>query len=824
MTDKLEKLARTRRKEPAQEAIVEDKDRLNQRMSNLIHLLIELKKGWNGRPAPEVGVTEKINLTQPLPPSIPQYGQTALHELEQIIQELNQVANEQGNYSTGKMRAREERMQAMQKLQEQSQAQEQPAATPEPTQEQRQAAFDDMLLVKVASNKLTRLWAHVVAPFSSEKGRGERLEMLRGLARVDSNLRDLEEAILKGDPGILEAVEIAKQLYIDARVSFFDSLRKNLYEMNQSAEKQLADIKSEMKEAKIKAELKTKPTEPLEGGPVTAPDSKKPTKTTPASKPDDDAAFQKVQKRIDDLEGKIQQAINKETKPAETPAVPPAVAPEVAPPAKATEVNKPTAPAPVPEEPLHDGTVQVPDNSLEAPPVSPPPPEPAAVQEPAAPAAPEPVAVKPETVRPEPKPADKGPITPHDDLESWWGGYLLVHNSIKNNAELVKKLKSLDTKKAEQELRKHVNDGMENLGFVGPYKRDKSRKIYLNVAKAMRTAKGLPVDITEEAPAVVAPVEAPVQEVQPLEVVQEEAAQEAETASQPAPGITLQDYTKFVMDNVSGWWKKFFQPIMSVKNRPNAPSQWLDILDPKVFELQVHVEHMNELETKYDLEVSYLEFLYIIGEIQAILNAFTVEEQAKNTNPNFEYGSLLDPVRIEGQAKTFVQLHRKDLNAVGSMYETSLASYGSRLSRFVKRMLQNVSGGKDRGVRLKADQEVRSSRKNLQTIMDNLEKRNINFRSLISSSSGFLESMGNLYDRLADLADMYNARIKIEKAKHKMQKSRMPYDVITSIESLRRIGNTFRKDISITQSLEIYEKELAEISDQLDALNEGENE
>ena len=805
MTDELKKLGRTRRREPQQEAIVESKDKLNQDMSNLIHLLIELKKGWNGRPAPEVGVTEKINLTQPLPASIPQYGKTALNELEKIIQELNHVAKEQGDYSSNKMRAREQRMFAMQKLQEQTQ-QEAPRVTPEPTQEQRQAAFDRLLLVKTASNKLTRLWAHIVAPFASEKGRRERLEMLRGLGRMETNLREIEESVLKGDPGILEAVELAKQTYIDSRASFFDTFRKNLSLMVKATEEELKNTEKEVKNTKFNKEPPPQP--PLAGVSTTYPDANKPgtsggrnapaTSTTPSG------------------------SANTSTPPGITQPVATDIPPDVSPPG----TGAPTVGTVTPNVVSYDAIIsQLEDLSKNVKEIkeqgngepSESPTKNAPVQFPDVNANPKPEAVVENTPEQEDQTketAKKDLITPLKDsesLEKWWAFYFHLYNGMKNNKELVNTLNTLDEKERNLKIKKIVNDQMERFGFVGAYDTHNG-ETYLDIVREIRKENDEPINMaTPETP-------------------QEAAQEEAETASTPSPGVTLEDYTEFVMRSVHQWWKMFYNPIITIRHDASTPKPWMKKINIKLRDLEVSVDDIKALQhdvnTKAELEKAYLDFLFSVGEVQALFDAFRVEEEAKKRNPDFEYGSLLNDASIQSNADTFVEMHKRDLQAISSMYQASLVSYGSRLSRFMKRMLQHVSGGKDKDLRLKVDREVRESRKNLQAMMDNLENRHINFRSLTSSSAAFLKSIANTYDRLADLADMYNSRMRIQRSKLRVQNSRMPFDFISSVEvnNIRRMGDSFRKDISTVQNLEDTEQKLSDIQAKMYELQENDGE
>ena len=238
----IEVYARQERKNPQQKAIVNSKDLINRRTSKLISLLIALKRGWNGGPSPDLGV-DKFNLTQPIPDVIPATGDSAVQELSDIIQTLRQIKALQDNYSV----SRAQRADKLKQVQEQTTKPTAPSN--DNTQQVAAAAVVDEFL-KTASNPLTRIWTYITAynPFVSEKNRGQRLYLLKSLARIDNNLRDIEDNVLSiGESSLLDSIYIAKQLYSDAKSSFFGEFRKNIEEMLVSTNNQLEALKEELK-------------------------------------------------------------------------------------------------------------------------------------------------------------------------------------------------------------------------------------------------------------------------------------------------------------------------------------------------------------------------------------------------------------------------------------------------------------------------------------------------------------------------------------------------------------------------------------------------
>lgn len=232
------KRQRAKRKNQQQEAIVSGKDTINERTTKLISLMKAVKSGWNGGPSPELGV-EKFNLTQPIPDVVVGSGDAALHELSEIVQMLKQIKTLQDTYAN----AHAQRAEKLKQIQPQQQE------TTAPTTTVSAALVANEYLLKVASNPLTRIWSHITAynPFISEKNRGERLALLRSLARMNDGLKDLEDHILStNESSIFDSVYLAKQLYIDAKSSFFATFRKNIDSIITETDKELTTVLEEV--------------------------------------------------------------------------------------------------------------------------------------------------------------------------------------------------------------------------------------------------------------------------------------------------------------------------------------------------------------------------------------------------------------------------------------------------------------------------------------------------------------------------------------------------------------------------------------------------
>src|SRR5690606_4722491 len=241
----VEKRAKARqrapRKDQSQESILQMKDEINARTSRLIELLKKTKSGLNGGPAPDIGV-EKYKLTDPMPSEVAQSGRVAIQELNSILEGIQRADQMQDDYAAERVQRLYERTQKMQEIQ----------------QDVEVKAALDLLIRKEASNKLTRLWANIVAPFGSEKGKAERLSLLNALGRVDNNLQEVEDKVLSNDPSILDAIHLSKNLYADAKATFFSPFRANLKEMLETSNSISSDLLKSVKEQERKLDEKKK--------------------------------------------------------------------------------------------------------------------------------------------------------------------------------------------------------------------------------------------------------------------------------------------------------------------------------------------------------------------------------------------------------------------------------------------------------------------------------------------------------------------------------------------------------------------------------------
>lgn len=94
----MEKLARKKSSDPAQEALRQEKDNWNRSVSALIAGLIVLKKGFNGRGDARVGLPPS-SIKEPLPGQIGEYLSHIVDDFQQVVHDGKNIIEHQSQYS-----------------------------------------------------------------------------------------------------------------------------------------------------------------------------------------------------------------------------------------------------------------------------------------------------------------------------------------------------------------------------------------------------------------------------------------------------------------------------------------------------------------------------------------------------------------------------------------------------------------------------------------------------------------------------------------------------------------------------------------------------
>jgi len=627
----MEVYAKQERKSPEQRAIVHNKDLINKRTSKLISLLIDLKKGWNGGPSPNLGV-EKFNLTQPIPDVVVGSGDAAVHELSDIVQTLRQIKSLQDNYSVSRAHRAE-------KLKQVQVPEEPPVAPAQAPEQQIVAAVAEELFKKTASNPFTRILSHLVAynPFfiTKEKDRGQRLALLRSLARVNDNLKDIEDKILSTEESsILDSVYIAKQLYSDAKSSFFGVFRSNIDEMLVSTNAEFEDLKKKI-EQKKKTEKHVTDKGPLLQDPNMV-----------------------ILEAVEEAQSIINEPIVSEPQPSNKP-----------------ELNK--------------GQVTLPSK---------------------------------------------------DELES--------------------------TSEKPEPITKSEKPG--------------------RIARQPRRKRKIPT--------------APIQEVPNSDFI--------DSDFEKKEYERYQKLIEYVYDNTNKLTIECFDIVQS-----NFSDPWGSKIKNeyrKTYNLAELV--VSKIRSADHFEQEYAIFLKLVGKIKALAYSAEAEKKIQETDPEagLKSGDLFNESQINSQADVFSDSQFKIFKDIA---EQKVAQ-ASDVSRFIKRMITHIIPRRDRSLRLTISRSLRQARHGLQGLMDVLEQRHLNFRSLISNSNLFYDSLIDCYENIAELANMYNSTMRIEKSYRKQNNTKMIYDMIPTmdIEALRIAMRTMKIDRVNIQKIDEIEALVSEMS------------
>jgi hypothetical protein len=645
------KKQRAKRKDPQQEAIVAEKDVINERTKKLIALMISMKKGWNGGPSPDIGV-EKFNLTQPIPDVVVGTGEAALHELSDIMQTLHQIKSMQDTYAI----THGQRSEVLKKLKEQNnQSQELTTSVSVPKPQIAEAVTEE-LLKKTASNPLTRIWTHLTAynPFASEKNRGYRLELLRSLARIDRGLEDIEDKILSQDESsILDSVYVAKQLYSDAKSSFFGDFRKNINQMLSDAEEELKAAEEEQKKIKSRPVIRsTIPEADAKGSQIDISKALSNAQNTLAA-------------TLTEIESKPKEISTQTITPADS---------------RGSEINLSnlTEQAPVLEDKIPD--------------------------------------------------VEQVPVAEED-------------KTIPKDIEVSK-----------QKIKK------------SPKQKLKRKKVPI-----------APVPVQSDF------IDSDFEQVQreKYEKIREYVFKHVDTLFQECFNIANSNLLKF--------WK--------LKIRDEAK---------KVRELAIAL--VKEIENHEDFDINYAHFLEGVGIIKALDYIAKIEAESLNNDPNFVIGSLFNEVDIKFQAINFAKEQMRIFIAMNQK-----VSQANVASRFIKRMITHIMPRRDKSLRLTISRNLRNAMNGLQKLLNILEQRNIDFRKLMDASQTFLESLSFVFEGLADIGDMYNSTMRMEKSIRKQRSVKMTYDMIpvSDINSLRSASKSMLTDLFNIQKLDQLESDLA---------------
>lgn len=144
---------------------------------------------------------------------------------------------------------------------------------------------------------------------------------------------------------------------------------------------------------------------------------------------------------------------------------------------------------------------------------------------------------------------------------------------------------------------------------------------------------------------------------------------------------------------------------------------------------------------------------------------------------------------------------RNQINQISQGFQPT--KQANKFTRFLQR--KNVEyltmpSNQSKAIRLKIDKLINNIYPLLDSFMESLEQTGTNLNSLNTKMAGIFDVFGKMYDVLADLAEIYNSGIKLEKHRAKLDSEKVSADIVnnTDIRALRVMSMKF---LSMSQNL-----------------------
>lgn len=193
-------------------SLVQQKKELNETVSRTVDTIFDAKDAWNGKPAPDIGVTEEHSITEPIPQEAIDAFQEATDKINGANNKLKQISEEQSGQSQRKKEKKD-----------------QGGKGGEPPLD----------LSSIASSAPSRFMAHLKAPMQfGDPDKWARLKLLRASSSIKSHLEELSEHILSTkELSIPKAIYKAKDLFYIYDNELFTPIKVALLELPEKVEK-----------------------------------------------------------------------------------------------------------------------------------------------------------------------------------------------------------------------------------------------------------------------------------------------------------------------------------------------------------------------------------------------------------------------------------------------------------------------------------------------------------------------------------------------------------------------------------------------------------
>lgn len=185
-------------KDPVQQHLREHKRNWSDNTSEFIAKLIAFKRGLNGRGDAQAGLPPS-SIKEPLPGEIGSALDQLASQFQGLVQDAGSIMDEQSHYSKVRRRKRPKAPTPTPAA---------PAPENAPAQQEPAAPTDNVVdtlsrlgseyyeMEKAASNRLTRMWEYIKAPFSRQEHNKHRISMLSLTADLYYSFLDFENDIL----------------------------------------------------------------------------------------------------------------------------------------------------------------------------------------------------------------------------------------------------------------------------------------------------------------------------------------------------------------------------------------------------------------------------------------------------------------------------------------------------------------------------------------------------------------------------------------------------------------------------------------------------
>jgi hypothetical protein len=261
-------------------------------------------------------------------------------------------------------------------------------------------------------------------------------------------------------------------------------------------------------------------------------------------------------------------------------------------------------------------------------------------------------------------------------------------------------------------------------------------------------------------------------------------------------------------------------------DRGKIPDPWgsfLDSVGSDAFKEEVAFVD----EVKQSNKISYIpsllrdKYTYMIGKLSLYINLLErLNKEIEDVDKEHRGNDIAEAARLKEHIYEYavdaaneelreyeskVGYERPDVNTANDQEIVAFASLP--ITRWFKRFLTSLGPGGGRKVRLEVDKAIRDAKVKTNNVMNILEKRNLNMRSLANVCKEHSLAMANMYRSLGYAVKQYNNDMRVLKSEKKMTSDKFMHELIpeTYVRDMDRIEGwykAFADKVEITENLE----------------------